>query len=104
VLTALRALPADEVRTVLARARLILGTPALRARQAEQQAGTVDLFAAAIVDRGNGPAAPVAVRAVAAAAVAVLSSAIAEWVSGAGRDDLAELVDTGFRALRPALG
>lgn len=102
VVGALRALPAAERATTLARATLILSTPALRARQVEQQFATRDLFAAAITDRGADQP-PAAVRAVAAAALAVLVTAIHEWVAGDGTADLADLADAGFRALRAAV-
>ncbi len=99
---ALRALPADERDTTLTRARLIVSTPALRARQATQQHATRDVFAEAIAARGAGPASSIAVRAVAAAAVAVLTTAIGDWVAGDGEDDLADLADAGFAAVRSA--
>src|SRR4029450_11623818 len=50
---ALRVMPAAEMSTVLVRARLILGVPALRARQVEAQRTTRQLFAGAIIDRGD---------------------------------------------------
>ncbi len=100
---ALRALPADEQRTVLARATLILRTPALRARQADQQLATLELFADALVARGH-PGPPHAVRTVAAAALAVLTTALYAWVDGQGAEDLADLVDAGFAALDTASG
>ena len=50
---ALRLMPAAEVSTVLVRARLILGVPALRARQVEAQRTTRQLFAGAIIGRGD---------------------------------------------------
>jgi AcrR family transcriptional regulator len=99
---ALRALPAAERETVLVRTRLILGVPALRARQVESQGSTIELFAAAISDRGNGPDSPFAVRVLAAAALAVLTTAIHEWAGNDGREELADLVDAGFTALRTA--
>jgi hypothetical protein len=97
---ALRALPAAELATVLIRTRLIIGVPALRARQVESQQSTRELFAAAINDRGNGPQSPLAVRVLAAVAVTVLATAIHEWAAGDGNEDLADLADAAFTALR----
>jgi AcrR family transcriptional regulator len=102
VVSALRALPAAERGTVLARTRLIIGVPALRARQLDSQRTTRELFAAAIADRGNGPDSPYAVRVLAAVAVTVLATAIYEWAEGDGRADLADLVDAAFEALPTA--
>jgi len=57
-------------------------------------------FADAIVARGNGPATPAAVRAVAAAAPAVLTAPLREWVAADGAEALPDLADAGFAALR----
>ena len=101
---ALRAMPAAEQATILVRARLILGEPALRARQVESQRTTRELFAAAIADRGD------ALRAfdrqvLAAAALSALTVAIDEWAAHDGAPELADLVDRAFAALcRPDPG
>ncbi|MEV4641248.1 TetR family transcriptional regulator [Actinoplanes sp. NPDC049548] len=95
---ALRAMPDAELATVLARARLILGEPALRARQIESQRTTRELFAAAIADRGDAP--PAFERQVlAAAALSTLAVAIDEWAAHDGAENLADLVDRAFAAL-----
>jgi AcrR family transcriptional regulator len=97
---ALHAMPAAEQATVLARAQLILGEPALRARQVESQRTTRDLFAAAIADRGD--ALPAFERQVlAAAALSTLLVAIDEWAAHNGAEKLADLVDRAFAALSP---
>jgi AcrR family transcriptional regulator len=97
---ALRAMPAAEQQTVLVRARLILGVPALRARQADAQRTTRDLFAAAIADRPGGPVERFEREVLAATALTVLSAAIDEWAATDGRDALADLVDRAFATLR----
>jgi AcrR family transcriptional regulator len=95
---ALQAMPAAEQTTILARARLILGEPALRARQFESQRTTRDLFAAAIADRED--ALPAFERQVlAAAALSALAVAIDEWAAHNGAEKLADLVDRAFAAL-----
>jgi AcrR family transcriptional regulator len=95
---ALRLMPEAERETVRTRTRLILGVPALRARQVESQRATRALFAAAIAARGNGPESTLQRDALAAAAVSVLSVALEEWAAGSP-DDLATLVDRAFEAL-----
>ena len=95
---ALRAMPVAEQSTVLVRARLIFGVPALRARQIESQRTTRELFAAAIADRGS--ALPEFDRqVVAAAALSALAVAIDRWAADDGAEQLADLVDRAFAAL-----
>jgi len=94
---ALRALPAAELSTVRIRARLILGVPALRARQIESQRSTRALFAEAIAGRGGGDG--YRDRVLAAAALSALSVALETWAAGDGEEHLADLVDRAFSAL-----
>ena len=94
---ALRQMPATEMSTVLVRARLILGVPALRARQVEAQRSTRELFAAAVA--GRGEATPYERAVLAAVALTTLTVAIDTWAAGDGADDLPDLVDRAFAAL-----
>ena len=94
---ALRALPAAELSTVRIRARLILGVPALRARQIDSQRSTRALFAEAIAGRRGGD--PYRDQVLAAAALSALSVALETWAAGDGEDHLADLVDRAFSAL-----
>jgi AcrR family transcriptional regulator len=94
---ALRGMPADEMSTVLVRSRLILGVPALRARQTEAQETTRALFAEAI--EGRGDTTPYQRRVLAAVALTTLAIAIDEWAAGNGREELPDLVDRAFWAL-----
>jgi AcrR family transcriptional regulator len=94
---ALRAMPAAEMSTLLTRARLISGVPALRAGQLDAQRATRALFAEATAGRG---ALSVFERQVlAATALTALAVAIDEWVAGDGRSFLPDLIDTAFAAL-----
>lgn len=97
--TALRAMPADELATILTRARFILGVPALRARQIESQRTTRELFAGAIAGRGDVP--PYQREVLAAVALTTLTVAIDTWAAADGALDLPDLVDQGFAALGP---
>ncbi|HEU4346253.1 MAG TPA: TetR family transcriptional regulator [Actinoplanes sp.] len=94
---AMRAMPASEVATVLVRARLILGVPALRARQIESQRSTRELFAAAI--DGRGETTPFHREVVAAVALTMLTAAIEAWAASDRPESLPDLVDDAFEAL-----
>jgi AcrR family transcriptional regulator len=97
---ALRAMPAAEMSTVLIRARLILGVPALRARQLEAQRATRALFAEAVA--GRGPATPFEREVLAAVALSALTVAIDRWAAGDGSEPLPDLIDRAFAAIRSA--
>ena len=94
---ALRAMPTEEMSTILVRTRLILGVPALRARQTESQRTTRALFAEAIA--GRGTATPFQREVLAAVALTALATAIDAWAASDGGDDLPDLVDSAFAAL-----
>ncbi|PSL57353.1 TetR family transcriptional regulator [Saccharothrix carnea] len=83
---------------VYARTRLIVTTPALRARQWHNIAATGDLLAAALADREHRPV-DLRLRVIAAAATAALTTALTAWVEGGGADDLRSLVDQAFAVL-----
>lgn len=85
---------------VYTRTRLIVTTPALRARQWRNAAATGDLLAAALADREGRPV-DLRLRVIAAAATAALTTALTAWVEGEGSDDLRSLVDEAFAALAP---
>lgn len=91
------AYPGDG-EAALARTRLILQTPALRARRERALDAVSELVAQALAQR-EGTEVTLATRALAAAAVAVLDTAVTAWAAGAGADDLGTLVDTAFHAL-----
>lgn len=90
---------------LLTRTRLVLTTPALRARLWENQHATVGLFTEALVARHPAAGPPdLGVRVLAGAALATLTTALITWVDGDGAEDLPELVDRAFAALRRGLG
>jgi len=94
---ALRAMPDAEMATVRTRARLILGVPALRARQGEAQESTRRLFADAIEGRGETTAFDREV--IGGVALTALAIAINRWAAGDGTEELPDLVDRAFAAL-----
>ena len=85
--------------TILARARLIWTTPALRARIVDNQRASEAVFAAGLGDPGD-----YATRVLAAACVGALVTAVREWAEHPERAELPELVDRAFTALREQIG
>ncbi len=83
---------------LLARTRLVLTTPALRAHMADNQQDTVQLFVRALAARGEVPV-TLELRVHAAAALAALTVSLTAWVEGDGADDLLDLVARAFKAL-----
>jgi AcrR family transcriptional regulator len=80
---------------LLVRTRLALRTPALRARLWENQFATRDLLAGALAD--GEPT--FAMRVLASACLATLTTALEEWVDTEGAADLPDLIDEAFLAL-----
>jgi AcrR family transcriptional regulator len=100
--TALAGLGDDELATVLVRTRLVLRTPALRARRSASEAATRDLFAGALATRAGRGEPTLDHRVVAAAIVATLTTALETWVAEDGRRHLGRVVGDAFAALRAA--
>ncbi|KPI24434.1 regulatory protein TetR [Actinobacteria bacterium OK074] len=86
----------------LATARLILETPALRARRLEKQCGWRPLLAQALAERGappHPPAPPLPLLVRAAAALDCLEIAVDQWTASDGSLKLDDLLDHAFAAL-----
>lgn len=83
---------------LLARTRLILTTPALRAHMADNQDTTERLFTEALAARGS-TGLTFELRVHAAAALAALTVALSSWVRSDGAEHLPQLVDRAFQAL-----
>lgn len=92
-------LPRDR-EALLIRTRLILRTPALRARLWIAQDATLDLFATALARRAGLSAPDLATRAQAAAALGAVTAAITAWADGDHDGDLVAFVDAAFAAVR----
>jgi AcrR family transcriptional regulator len=92
-------LPTDR-DAIFERNRLIMSTPALRARQADNQHATRDLFANALAARAGLPAPTYTLEVLAAVALAAMTTALNAWNNGDGAIDLVELVDEAFTTLR----
>ncbi|MCX4515417.1 TetR/AcrR family transcriptional regulator [Streptomyces sp. NBC_01619] len=94
----LAAVYATDRDALLVRTRLILRTPALRARLWENQHATEQMLTKALAARsGQEPDLPL--RVIAAAALAALTATLAIWVEGDGEAHLPELVDEAFTTL-----
>lgn len=98
-----RVYPADRA-ALLVRTRLILRTPALRARLWEQQAATARLFARALAGGPGHDERDLRTRVAAAACLAAVTTAVAVWAERDGADELPDLIDEALRALRDELG
>jgi AcrR family transcriptional regulator len=92
-------LPTDR-DAIFERNRLIMSTPALRARQADNQHATRTLFANALAARADLPAPTYALEVLAAVALAAMTTALNTWNNEDGTPDLVELVDEAFSTLR----
>ena len=88
---------AADRATILERVRLLLSTPALRARLWENQLGTQEMFERSL--RGRG-ADPFEVRVLAGACLAALTVAIVAWAESPGTTELPALIDESFTILR----
>ncbi|MGW0230405.1 TetR family transcriptional regulator [Actinopolymorpha singaporensis] len=86
---------------LLVRSRLVLRTPALRARMAGNLGATEELFARALATRAHADV-TLETRVVAASALAALATAIDAWVEGDGAEELPDLIDRAFGALLQA--
>lgn len=89
---------------LLVRTRLILETPALRARLWEQQAATVYLFARALASDPRDDTAELRTRVLASACLAAVTAAVTIWAEGEGAEELPDLVDRALTVLRDELG
>ncbi|MEV0993208.1 TetR family transcriptional regulator [Streptomyces sp. NPDC049949] len=96
----LKVVYATDKEALLVRTRLILETPALRARTWDNQYETQRLFAEALRAR-NPDESDLTTRVTAAAALAAVTTALASWVESDGTLDLPALTDEAFHALRP---
>ncbi|WP_328863048.1 TetR/AcrR family transcriptional regulator [Streptomyces sp. NBC_00306] len=94
----LAAVYATDREALLVRTRLILRTPALRARLWENQHATEEMLTGALAAR-SGQEPDLALRVTAAAALAALTATLTFWVEGDGEADLPTLVNEAFTTL-----
>jgi AcrR family transcriptional regulator len=99
LLAGLASVYATDRDALLERTRLVLGTPALRARLWENQVQTEALLVRALGPDG-GDAADLRRRVLVAGCLAAVTTALLVWVEGDGAPDLPGLVEQAFSALR----
>ncbi|WP_255950232.1 TetR/AcrR family transcriptional regulator [Streptomyces odontomachi] len=95
----LRTVYATDREALLIRTRLVLRTPALRARVWENQHTTEEMLARALASRRPDQS-ELATRVLTAAALAALTTALTLWVDSEGTENLPALVDQAFTTLQ----
>lgn len=103
LLVGLAALSSADRQAVLDRTRLILRTPALRARLWENQVQTQELLVRGLTREGE-PGDDLARRVLVAGCLAAVTTALLFWVEHDGEPDLPGLVAEAFAALRAGVG
>ncbi|MCI2420879.1 TetR family transcriptional regulator [Saccharopolyspora sp. K220] len=91
---------AADREALLVRTRLVLETPALRARLLENQVATRELLERAL----DGATPSFETRVLASVCLAALTTALEVWVRGGGEAELPELIDDAFRVLDELVG
>lgn len=94
---------ATDRGALLARTRLILQTPALRARLWEQQVATERLIARALAARTGEEESDLRTRVVVSACLAAITTAILLWAENDAIDELPDLIGQALTALRTEL-
>ena len=100
----LRRVHASDRAALLTRLRLTVSTPALRARLWEQQLSAERLIARALADATGVDTVDLRLRAVTAACLAAVTTALMAWAEEDGAGELPAMVDDALAALRDALG
>jgi AcrR family transcriptional regulator len=99
LLAGLTGVYASDRQALLERTRLVVGTPALRARLWENQVETEALLAGALGPIGRR-ATDLRRRVLVAGCLAAVTTALLVWVEGDGKPELPGLVEQAFVALR----
>jgi AcrR family transcriptional regulator len=90
----------DERDTMLARMRLVMATPALRARTWEHQHSDEEVISRALLTFPNQPRDALRTQVIAATCLTALNTAVQQWAQSNGDADLRDLVDNAFEVLR----
>lgn len=97
-------IPQQEQEEMLARARLQISIPALRARTLDTLLSTVDTLSAEIARRFGRDPSDLVVRTLCGAIMGALVPALLAWVEQDGRRPLDEMVDAALAHLAESLG
>ncbi|MEU8372438.1 helix-turn-helix domain-containing protein [Micromonospora sp. NPDC048894] len=95
---AARMLTAGDDRFLLARLRLMISTPALRARHLDNHHLLQQAIVAGLGDEADDPEAAFRASAAASACLAVMHTALVRWAQDDGRTDLADLIAAALAA------
>jgi len=95
---------ATDRAALLARMRLVLRTPALRAAAWERQQADQQVLALALAATSGQAADELPTRVVVAASLAAATTAIRTWAEDNGIEDLPDLIKQSFAALRAEFG
>ncbi len=99
VLNAIDQVPAEDMRLVLERSRLVMDTPQLRARYWDQQTATRAVLVQALGRRRGGD--DYRIEVIASACLAAMTTALEYWVGHpAGGEHLQDLLKRAFEVLR----
>ncbi|MCZ7438048.1 helix-turn-helix domain containing protein [Micromonospora sp. WMMC241] len=93
-----RALAAGDDRFLLARLRLMISTPALRARHLDNHHVLRQAIVDGLGDEAADPEAAFQAAAAASACLAAMHTALVRWASEDGRGDLPDLISEAFAA------
>ncbi|MEU8168810.1 TetR/AcrR family transcriptional regulator [Micromonospora sp. NPDC049004] len=93
-----RALTAGDDRLLLARLRLMISTPALRARHLDSQYVLQQAIVDGLGDEAADPDTAFAAAAAASACLAAMHTALVRWAQDDGRTDLPDLIATALAA------
>jgi AcrR family transcriptional regulator len=94
---------AADLEKILARTKLILSVPALRARNFENLVPTIELIASGLAGRLGRPADDFALHVFAGACIGAMLPAIFRWAQSDGKENLAELIDQAVALLESGL-
>lgn len=94
---------AADREALLARTRLILGAPPLRARLWEQQLATERLIARALAVPSGDDGSEMRIRVLASACLSAINTAVLMWAENDGAEELPDLIDQALTTLRKEL-
>ena len=100
---AFASMDAADLAKVLARAKLIMSVPALRARSFENMLRTMQMFGSSVAERLGRGSDDFAVRVFAGACFGTLMSAVFTWLESDGDADLGALADQALAHLEAGL-
>jgi AcrR family transcriptional regulator len=93
----------QERRQILDRVKLIMSTPALRARSLDNMVTTIDTLAPPLARRLGRPETDLDVRTLVGAVIGAWLAALLEWLDSDGAHDILQLLDQALDTLETGL-